>query len=173
MKKNNDAGSTTIEALVALLILSIAGAALVAGTSGGIAAAVRAQGAAKDATTVLRLDDAVRRAALRVRLPYWDRSAVASAVAEAGAAAGAGALTVPWFDGVADETLRLSIEGETLKVESGGTTTIFSGMQNTAAKFITEKDDSVKGIDLRCEIGGRQVHIVAPFGAVPMAKETP
>lgn len=168
MKKNNEAGSTTIEALVALLILSIAGAALVAGSSGGIAAAVRAQRAAKNATTVLRLDDTVRRAALRVRLPYWDRSA-----ASALAASGAGSLSVPWFDGVAAETLRLSVEGENLTVEGGGVTTTISGLRNIAAEFIAGADEAVKGIDLRCEIGGRQVHVVAPFGAVPLAKGAP
>lgn len=174
MKKNNEAGSTTIEALVALLILSIAGAALVAGSSGGIAAAVRAQRAAKDATTVLRLDDVLRRAALRVRLPYWDRSAASAATGtQTGAGTAAGALSVPWFDGVAAETLRLSVEGEKLTVEDGGVTTTFSGLRNIAAEFIVGADDSVSGIDLRCEIGGRQVHVVAPFGAVPLAKGSP
>ena len=165
MKTTNETGSTTIEALVALFILSIAGAALVAGARGGIASAAGAQRAAKSSISILRLDDAVRRAANRVRIPYWGYSVP---VVDEGQT-----LSIPWYDGDPTLTLRLSLSADTVLLETGEEKYTFTGTQNVKQDLVLDRGGSVKGIDLQYEINGRQIRVLAPFGAFPLPKETP
>jgi type II secretory pathway pseudopilin PulG len=165
MKMSNEAGSTTIEVLVALIILSIAGAALIAGSRSGISAAAGAQRAAVSSISILRLDDAVRRAALRVRIPYWDRSVK---IVDEGQT-----LAIPWFDGDPAMTLSLGMVADTIVLETGGEKSSFTGIKNAKQEFIRDEAGSVKGIDLRYEIDGRELHVLASFGAFALPEETP
>lgn len=99
-----------MEILVSLLLLSVLGLVVWTGLARGQGLVLRTFDAAADSMRLLQLDTALRAAAGRVRVPYWET--------DAGATSHAGSLSVPWLDGYPDRRLSLETDGAKLVLRS-------------------------------------------------------
>lgn len=158
-------GSTVLEAIVALGILSVVGTALVSGAVAGIGVGADAKRAAAEAAEVLMLDDAVRRYAVRIRVPYWDHRAPTTG--------DAGNFAVKWLDGAAEAELRLREENGRIVIEADGQTVSFPGCAEAEFAAVGDERGAVKGVEVKTVLNGRQLRIVAPFGAAALAGGAP
>ncbi len=115
--ESTTAGFSTIEALVALLLVALVGLVAVQATAGGLRAAGAGRARAAESVRLLQLDSALRRAVGAVVVPCW-----AAGVEPADSAAG---LSLPCSGGEAGRTLRIRVtdgwvELDTLDAEAAG-----------------------------------------------------
>lgn len=110
------AGFSTLDALVALLVIALVGLAAVQAVSGGLAASAggRARGAA--AVRLLQLDAALRRAVGAIDVPFWAGAVEADETADG--------LRLPYSGGEAARSLRIRASGgwivlDTIDAEAG------------------------------------------------------
>lgn len=165
-----DSGISTIEALVAVAIVSLSVAALVSGSFSALTAARKARTASIKAIAILRADQVLRDSIGRVRIPFWSRTTrpdVQSA-----------SLSLPWFDGNKERALKASIRDSVLVVESsdeGGEQTIASiaGFDEATFTFVERDDGFPVAVDVRYRIRGTESRTLAPLGAMPLERESP
>jgi hypothetical protein len=160
-RNRSEEGSTALEALIAIALISIALGALVAGTRSGIAVLARARDAADDAQTLVKMDDAIRSAAYRVRIPYWARS-VEPAVVD-------GRLSIPWLDGREDRLLEFSIGEDAVVVAEGDAVLRFSNITAARIDLVKNKGGGASGVALRYAIRDREVSVLAAFGSTALS----
>jgi hypothetical protein len=149
-RNEGEEGSTALEALIAIALLSVALGTLVAGSRGGIAALGRVRTAAEEAAAVLRADDALRSAAARVRIPYWARAAEPEAED--------GRLSVPWCDGKADGWLVLSSGEDGLNIAGGGDALRFPASADARFAVIRGGGERLRALRSPAEPGPRGPH---------------
>lgn len=99
-----------MEILVSLLLLSVLGLVVWTGLARGQGLILRTFDAAAGSMRLLQLDTALRAAAGRVRVPYWE--------GDAGASSDAHSISVPWLDGYPDRRLSLETDGAKLLLSS-------------------------------------------------------
>jgi type II secretory pathway pseudopilin PulG len=151
-----------LEAVVALAVLSIFGGAVMAVSSGGMRAIDRAHAASASASTLLGMDDAIRRAAGRVRIPYWERRA--SVVrSDAGA-------SIAYFDGEAASTLELDWKGKSLNVSTPEGKQSFSPVEDVRVDPLLASTGELRGMTIDFSIRGKRYAITAHFGGVALSR---
>jgi type II secretory pathway pseudopilin PulG len=107
--RNDRGGFSVLELMVALLLFSALGIAMWSALSGGQNLVSRSMRVAAGTSRLLHLEQYLRRAALRVRTPFWDATTRAQAEGQE--------LLVPWLDGQAS-FLRLSFQEGKLRVQA-------------------------------------------------------
>lgn len=101
-----EAGFTFVEVMVSLLLVSVLVLVLVSALVGAQRLIGGAGETAVGAARLLELDEALRKAALRVRTPFWE-APEAVVVAD-------GRIEVPWLDGFAERSLVVERRGDRL-----------------------------------------------------------
>lgn len=157
MKKRDETGSTALEALIAIAVISIAGIALVAGSRNGLAAIAKAESAATDSSKILRIDDALRAAASEVRIPYWARGVELTTDGRT--------VSVPWYGGHAAEKLQISIAERSIVLKAGDATRNLSGVADARLAVARNTEGAVAGIELVFKMRDSEVRVLAPFGS--------
>lgn len=162
-RAEREAGTTTIEALVAIAIVSLMGAVLLSGAGGGIRAARRAVEAASHASTLLRADDSLRAACSRVLVPYFER---APFIGGSGAS-----IQISWYGGKKDALLRVFGEDGALVVSVPGASFRLPSVTDVAAEPFAPSKGSPRAVRFTYTVGNREYVTIAPLGAWPLPKE--
>ncbi len=163
MKLGGETGSTALEALVALALLTIACTAIAVGARGGISSLRRAQTNAIASSSALRLDDAVREEAAKIRFPYWRKGIDIDEFESS--------VSVPWYGGDEEKRLILSIRDETFALSGGECSRTIAGMRNGFIAAVKNGSGEPIGLEVRGTLGGRDIRVFAPFGSILLAKE--
>jgi len=159
--RRNERGSTILEVVVALFILSTLGigAWYAVGVSLRLADRLREKMLAN--VRLLQLDDRLRGLAGRVYLPYWAPDGIVQT--------GDGALSVPYLDGDPKKELNLTFREGTLSVSDGEMSTHYTGFPHVELSAATNDSSHQYGISVQLEgKDGRRVLITARFGATPL-----
>ncbi len=170
MKSRDDEGISTIEALVAIAILAIAGVALLGGASGAMAALVKAKNTARITSSLLRTDSLLREKIGNIRIPFWEQKTEITVPGESA--------EIPWYDGKKDHLLKLYIkEGtfiiETVTGETSETTALSSDIEHIDIKPILKGDKVPEGLDIGYTIKGKAYRTLAAFASAPLEKALP
>jgi hypothetical protein len=157
----NDSGSTIIEVVVALFVLSTLGV----GAWYAVGVSLRLAGRLRDGmlanVRLLRLDDRLRGLAGRVYLPYWAPDGIVRI--------GDGALSVPYLDGDSKKELNVTFREGILTVGDGGMATRYAGFQHVELSAATDDSNHQCGVTVLLDSrDGKAVRIVARFGATPL-----
>lgn len=160
--RRNEKGSTMIEALVALVILSVLGIGAWHAVSVSMRLAARLQRSLTAGAQLLHLDDTLRECAGRIIPPWWAPEQLAKVTATS--------LTVPYLDGDDMKALALSFEDGVFEISNGASVFRFTDFRgvifSTAAKGSAEY-----GIYLQFEKkDGRKIAITACFGGTSIRK---
>lgn len=157
-----------MEVLVTVLLLSTLGLALWSGVSVSVRLGRRALGDALAAARLVRMDGILRRAAGRVRTPFWEPGPVVET--------GPDWLRVAWLD--ADPLLGICLErrGDLLIVHVGDDSPVVFGPFAGIEFGISRSDgNGPRGLQVSVAApggGGEDPQpIFAPFGANPIAGE--
>jgi len=156
----SDEGSTLIEAVVAVMVIAIAGAALFGGVGVGMRAFEKGDRAAHSAAEALMIDDTLRERSREVKIPYWER----------GARLGrdAGSTTVFYYGGLKKSTLSIAEQDSALVLDCPAGRSAFPGI-HLISVLPLESGGALAGLDVSYAIGGRRYHSLAAFGAAPLA----
>ncbi len=107
--KRNDEGITTLEALVAMVIISLA-CTLVFGTAYVIISSSRKTVTSCKAISAINISDrAMRELVSEVRIPYWERHAPVEISGES--------IVLPWYRGIRGQTLAVRAGDNSLHME--------------------------------------------------------
>ncbi len=154
----SERGSTLLEVIIGLLILSLIGI----GAWNGAAVSLRAAGRYHDAilggTRILQVDDKVRGLASRIHTPYWMPG---HEVMQEG-----GGMSVAYLDGIREKAFRLEFSAGVLSIGDGDQVTRFPGFESAVFAPALDGHDSVTGIriELRTKTSGPIV-IIARFAS--------
>ncbi len=158
-------GSTTFEALAAILLLGVAGAAALGAASSGIRAFGAGREAAVSAARVLAFDDALRERAREIRVPYWER--------RAGIDKGAGAAGINYWMGRKDKRLEISDSGAGLALSTPRGTRTFPGIRLKGVFPEPEGEGPARGIRVEYSAGEREFSSTAEFGSWALGEDEP
>jgi hypothetical protein len=157
-------GFSTIEAMVALLLLSLVGLVAVEAVAGGRRASGASSARAAAAVRLLQADTALRRAVGAIRIPYWVGHVEAGAVE--------GGFSLPYRGGEESRSLRIVVSDGwiVLDTESDDTPArrlgpfaqasvepVFEDGQLWGAKAIVQVFERSEPVELRARIGSRAV----------------
>jgi type II secretory pathway pseudopilin PulG len=163
-------GFSTIEAMVALLLLSLVGLIAVEAVSGGRRASGAGSARAAAAVRLLQADTALRRAVGEIRVPYW--------VGHVEAAAVEGGFSLPYRDGEEARSLRVAASAGWIVLDAEGDGTavrrlgpfaeasvepVFDDGRLWGVKAIVRAYEGGDPVELRARIGSRAV----PSGGAP------
>jgi hypothetical protein len=162
--RKSESGSTLLEAIVALAIISILGV----GAWNAVGAAIRISGKINEKTMenarILQLDDALRDLAARIRAPYW--------VSKHAVAMEAGNARVPYLDGDPDKAFTLSFLDGVITLDDGVRVMRFSGFARAAFSAAENEESGVYGLTMELSTkDGRAVSMTARFGSMPIQKK--
>lgn len=157
VSRDPETGSTVIEALMALLLIALALGAAFASVSGGLRSIGSSGGTIKNAATLLRFDDALRNAALDVRVPYWEGD---SAVTPDGAGGAVG-----FWQGTRNEALRLGMDGNGAFLENPSGRRNFPKVELLSVGPLADSSGRERGLRVSYRIGEREFSTEALFGA--------
>ncbi len=157
----NDGGSTLLEVMVALAIISIlgVGAWTVVGTAIRISGRINER--ALENARVLQLDDSLRDFCGRVRPPFWTPGQAVEETEDG--------LKTAYLDGEAEKAFTLGFRDGALLLEDGAASMRFTDFTDAKASPASN-DSGVYGItlDLTAKSGSRY-SITARFGGLPIA----
>jgi hypothetical protein len=156
-----ESGSTFLEVLVALGILSLLGVGAwnAASVSLRLASAVRAK--TLESSRLLELDDRLRALASRVRTPYW--------AAGHGVALAEGECRVAWLDGDPARSLVLSFREGVLSVGDGEGAMAYRGFRHAGFLTALDAEGLPFGITVELETQeGRALTVIGRFGGAPV-----
>ena len=157
----NERGSTILEVVAALAVLSALGIGAwhAAGVSLRLAARLKATIAAD--ARMLQLDDGLRGLAGRVLLPYWAPDGIVR-VAE-------GELSVPWLDGDSSKCMSLEFQEGVLVLGDGETCMRYRDFQRVDFSPAVDDEHHQYGVSVQGEnADGRRFRITARFGSTPL-----
>ncbi len=159
--RESEAGSTVLEVIITLFILSIIGAGVWQGVSVSLRLISRFHDRILMSARVLELDDKLRDLALRVRAPFWmSGQAVTSE---------AGALSVSYLDGDPAASLKLSFVDGVLSIGETGRTQRYTDFRRADFSPALDAEKNVYGISVALEAkDGEKISITARFGSTPM-----
>ncbi len=159
-KSEAEAGYTTIEALVSVALIALAGAIMLGISAVSIRSLAASKNAASVSANALAIDGALRAAIGRVRVPWWERR---FAVTEGDSRA-----SVAWLDGFPDRELSVSESGGHLVMEESGRGILYrSGAEIDSLSVETLRDPGgfCAGLEIRYGVGGTAFTCVAPFAS--------
>ena len=160
--RRNESGSTIIEVVVALFILSSLGI----GAWHAVGVSLRLAGRLRDGMLanirLLQLDDRLRGLAGRVYLPYWAPDGIVRM--------GDDALSVPYLDGDPKKELNVTFREGILTVGDDRMSTRYAGFQHVELSAATDDSNHQCGVSVLLDSSrdGKPVRIVARFGATPL-----
>jgi hypothetical protein len=164
ISRPDTSGFAIVEAVVALSLLSLFGGAAIAFSAGGMRAIERAHAASASASTLLKLDDFMRKQVGRVRIPYWERRA--RVLSDANGA------TIAYYEGEAAAHLALSCRKGTLTVSAAGETRTFSPIEDFRVAPLAAVAGEPRGIELFFTLSGKRCAIAARFGGSAISRAT-
>jgi hypothetical protein len=160
--RRSESGSTLLEILAALLVISILGLGIWNGVAACLRLTTRFHDAALRSSELLRLDDRLRALAQRVRIPYW----VPDHLIESAD----GELHIAYLDGDPSKSMALKFSQGTLIVEGGETSARYSDIASAAFSPAADPAGEVYGLTVSVEEkGGTPVTITARFGSAPLS----
>lgn len=170
MKSNRNSGISTVEALVAVAIIAIAGGALLAGSTGAMRALARAKNTAKTSITILKIDALLRKNIGMVRIPYWERDAV---IKTDGISA-----ELPWFDGKPESVLRLYVVDNTFMIETPNADTpviqkIAEEIENVSFSVLKTQGVISTALEIKYTIQGKTYRTLCALASAPLEKILP
>jgi len=157
----NERGSTILEVVAALAVLSALGIGAwhAAGASLRLAARLRATIVAD--ARMLQLDDGLRGLAGRVLLPYWAPDGIVR-VAE-------GQLSVPWLDGDSAKCMSLVFQEGVFVLGDGETCMRYRDFTRVDLSPAVDDEHHQYGVSVEGEdAAGRRFRIIARFGSTPL-----
>ena len=162
--RKTESGSTLLEAIVALAIISILGI----GAWNAVGAAIRIAGRINEKSMenarILQLDDALRGLAARIRAPFW--------VPGHAVTVEAGSARVPYLDGDPDKAFTISFLDGVVTLDDGGRVMRFSGFSRAVISAAEDKESGVYGLTLELSTkDGRTIAMTARFGSMPIQKK--
>jgi hypothetical protein len=163
--RGNEGGSTILEVVVAMFILSTLGFG--AWHAVGVSLRLAAKFKEEMLTTVrlLQLDDRLRGLAGRVYLPYWAPDGIVQI--------GDGVLSVPYLDGDVTKELSLTFREGILFINDGQALTQYPGFPRADFSSATDDGHHQYGLTVALEgKDGKSVLITARFGATPLGSLT-
>lgn len=156
-------GATTLEALVAVLILGIVSAAAVAAALSGLRAYRAAGPAASASVRALAFDDGLRKAAGRIRIPWWDRSARGESLAPG--------LKMGYLEGAKDAFVSIVPTEGGIVITEGEESRRFEGVEYLGARTLPEESGPPRGIAVEYRAGGRTFRTEAVFGSRALGED--
>ena len=161
----SDLGISTIEALIAVALVSISLIALASGSFSAIKAANKSRHAAISMHEILVADSIFRDFVGNVRIPYWDQKSKISIEPKK--------LELPWLNGARDSYLILSADNDSVIISNrinDAETKIktIKSCKDASFSAIESSNGRVIGITLTVEFDSREFTITAPFGSTPL-----
>ena len=146
--------------LAAVIILTVLGVVIWQGFLSALTGIDRIGVEITECTKILQIDDTVREAASRIIVPFWLNTAPVEKEINL--------MRIPYIDSCSDKELIISFEGEVLTIETDGSITSFSSIDNVEIDFLTDDSDSKYGIVLDIDYKNEKFAIKAPFGGLPV-----
>ncbi len=159
--EGSERGSTLLEVIIALLILSLIGIGAWSAASVSLRTARRTHDGILEGSRLLRLDDCIRDLAGRVLTPYW--------MPDPDVRLDGGRMSVAYLDGDPGKSFGLEFAQGVLTVEGGERPSRFTGFQNVELSPALDADKRIYGVRLDIQTGrGRHTMIIARFGGAPI-----
>lgn len=159
--RRNEKGSTILEVLVALFILSSLGIGAWQAVGVSLRLSSRLRDAMLAGSRLIQLDDRIRELAARVLPPYWAPDHIAKI--------GNGTVSVPYLDGDLSKNFTMSFKKGMLAVGDGVTSTQYPDFQSVTFSPATDKESHSFGIRVEATgKDGKPVVISARFGGAPV-----
>jgi len=158
----NDEGSTTVEALVAALIVSLVAASAAFAFFSGIRAWAKNGEAIAVTSAALKADDSIRAACRSVRIPYWARSASLERDGDS--------WSIPFWKGSNEDALTLAPGDEGLVIGTPGETRALAGTELVSVTALPESGEVLRGVEVRYRVRGREFATIAAFGSSPIGE---
>jgi prepilin-type N-terminal cleavage/methylation domain-containing protein len=165
-----DAGFTFMEILVAMMLMAALTVVVTSGFLSGEGLIHRTIRAATEASQLLRTRETLRRAAARVRIPWWSGPVDAQEQN--------GELAIPWVDGNPASALRLAHQGAMLVVSLGADGPVSALGPFVDSPIALARDDQGRPWGLRVDVRSGSadraaVEIVVAFGSAPLGAGGP
>jgi len=154
-------GFTTLEAVIALALISIVAGLLFASASGLVRASGRDRSRALAVAKLYRLDDCLRNSALRVRIPYWAPGVEAESLPDGAA--------FPYCDGERDAIIEVRGADGALLVRTPDASYRFDGVLDVAVSTARDSAGIPVGLRVAFSLEGRHFEVLARFGAAAAA----
>ena len=160
--RRNDGGMTTIEAITAMVIISIACTLVYSASSTALAAGKKSLVACRAISTISLSDRALRNFAQEVRIPFWERHCEFETSDDS--------VVIPWYRGIRDQTLRLEAAEHSLSItgtsaEGEKKIIVLRGMDEIAIKPIAPDGEKATGIEVSWKSGGQEYRSILSFGS--------
>lgn len=156
-------GSTLLEVLAALLIMSILGLGIWSAVSSSLRLTTKIHDSTMASTRILVLDDRLRALAGRIRAPFWVPDFLIEATDSE--------MHVAYLDGDPSKSLILKIDGNVLSIDDGTTVTRHSGFTRVSMAATPDSSGRVCGITVSLEEKGRaSFSLTARFGSAPVTE---
>ena len=165
MTRCREAGFSTLEALAAVAILAVAGAAALGAAGRGMEAWKESAQASAAAALALGVDDALRSAALEIRVPWWERGARAEGGEES--------MRMAYWRGLKEESLTIAARDGGLVLATPESSRFFKGVHLVHAGPVPDDKSPSRGIRVDYRIYGRLFSTTAGFGAWALGKAFP
>ncbi len=163
--RKNENGSTILEVLVALFILSSLGLGAWQAVGVSLRLAARLREAMQEGARLIQLDDRVRELAARIRPPYWAPEGIMEI--------GDGTVTVPYLDGDSSKNFTMTFRKGVLVVGDGVASMQYPDFQGVAFSPATGKEGRPLGIRMEAAgKDGKTCVIWARFGGMPVGRVT-
>jgi len=159
--KRPEAGFSFIEILVALVLFSALGLVLWSGLGSGQALVRKTSQRATYALKILQLDNGLRQALGRLRVPFW-------VPAEAAVRQERGRLVMSWLDGDPDKTLTLQLRGDRIRIGEAGAEGFFGPFPGARLGLFRDEEGRPLGVEVTIAGGGEPTRILARFGSTPL-----
>jgi type II secretory pathway pseudopilin PulG len=157
----SERGSTLLEVIVALLVLSLIGIGAWSAASVSLRTARRTHDGILTGSRLLQLDDRTRDLAGRVLTPFW--------MTDPEVTLDGTKMSVAYLDGDPGKSFSLEFSDGVLTLTDGDQPTRFGGFQGVEMAPALDADKHIIGVRLDLQTGpGRRTTIIARFGGTPM-----
>lgn len=159
--RRSESGSSLIEVIAALLIMSIVGMGIWNSVAAGLRISGRIGDSVRAGTVLLSLDDRLRELASRVRIPFWSKDYLVESSADE--------MRVAWLDGDPAKSIIMKRDGDALVIDDGTAPRRYKGMASIAFSAASSDQGGVYGITVTVEGPGfTRREITAAFGSMPI-----
>jgi type II secretory pathway pseudopilin PulG len=159
--EGSERGSTLLEVIIAILILSLIGIGAWSAASVSLRTARRTHDGILTGSRLLALDDRTRDLAGRVLTPYW--------MADPEVTLDGSKMSVAYLDGDPGKSFGLEFTNGVLTLTDGDQFTRFAGFQSVEMTPALDADKHIIGVRLDLQSGpGRRTAIIARFGGTPI-----
>ena len=165
MTPDRETGSTTLEALAAVVILAAAGAAALGAAGPGMDAWKECVETSAAAALALGVDDALRSAALEVRVPWWERGALLEG--------GEKSMRMSYWRGLKKESWTITARDGGLFLATPESSRFFRGVRLIHAGPAPDDGSPPRGSRVDYRIDGRLYSTTAGFGGWALGKAFP